>query len=245
MQDHYFVMDGTSADRHQNPDFIRRMFASIAGRYDIANHTLSMGTDWIWRRKAAGIIVKTEPKRILDLATGSGDLALVLRRWCPAAVVIGADFCEPMLREAQRKGMAPLVVADGTCLPFSDAVFDVVTVAFGLRNMASREQALREMARVLRPGGMVMVMDFSLPRPELLLPVYRWYLHHVLPRLAGWLTGRPEAYEYLGDSIEDFPRHEAMLELLKSCGLQEPRQVMLSFGIASIYTACVPQYREG
>ena len=230
-------MEGTSAEQHQNPDFIRRMFASIAGRYDLANHGLSLGMDYLWRRKAARIIALGKPRRILDLATGSGDLALALQAQCPEATVIGADFCEPMLREAQSKGMAPLVVADGTCLPFSDGIFDAVTVAFGLRNMASREGALREIARVLHPGGTAMIIDFSMPRFRVVLPFYRWYLHHILPRVAGWLTGNPGAYEYLGESIEAFPRHEAMLDLVRSCGFEDARQTMLSFGIASIYTA--------
>jgi demethylmenaquinone methyltransferase/2-methoxy-6-polyprenyl-1,4-benzoquinol methylase len=234
-------MNCTRADRHQNPDYIRGMFASIADRYDLANHALSFGIDYFWRRLAARIVSAASPKRILDLATGSGDLALAIKAHCPDAEVTGADFCEPMLRHAQRKGVSPVVVADGTCLPFGDGGFDVVTVAFGLRNMASREIALREMARVLRPGVMVLVMDFSMPVLPVMLPAYRWYLRHVLPKFAGWLTGKPEAYEYLGESIEAFPRHDAMLKLLTGCGFVGPKQVMLSFGIASIYSANVPE----
>lgn len=236
-------MDGTTADRHQNPDYIRSMFASIAGRYDLANHALSLGIDFLWRRRAARIIASAAPTNILDLATGSGDLALALRDACPRAAVVGADFCEPMLREAQQKGMAPLVVADGTALPFADGAFDSITVAFGLRNMSSRERALKEMARVLRPGGIVLVMDFSMPKNPLLLPLYRIYLHHALPRLAGWLTGKPDAYEYLGESIEAFPRHQAMLDLIEACGFERASQHLLSLGIASIYTAYLPASR--
>lgn len=230
-----------NASSHQNPDFIRRTFSSIAGRYDLANHSLSLGIDFLWRRKAAFQVAARCPARVLDLATGSGDLALELRRRCRTAQVIGADFCEPMLREAFRKKMRPLVLADGTRLPFADGVFDAVTVAFGLRNMASREAALQEMARVLRPGGMVLIMDFSLPKIPLILPLYRMYLHHVLPRLAGLLTGKPEAYDYLGESIEAFPRHDGMLRLLESCGFEHTRQHLLSLGIASIYTGDVPE----
>jgi len=234
-------MDSIRKNRHQNPDYIRGMFASIADRYDFANHALSLGIDYFWRRLAARMVTATGPRRILDLATGSGDLALAMMAHCPTAEVVGADFCEPMLRHAQRKGVSRLVVADGTCLPFANDQFDVVTVAFGLRNMASRERALREMLRVLRPGGMVLVMDFSMPVLPGVLPAYRWYLHHVLPKLAGWLTGRPEAYEYLGESIEAFPRHTAMLDLLGECEFVEPKQTMLSLGIASIYCARVPR----
>lgn len=229
-------MESQRAQRHQNPEFIRGMFASIADRYDLANHALSLGVDCLWRLRAARCVAATRPRRVLDLATGSGDLALAIRRACPDAEVIGADFCEPMLRQARAKGLDQLVVADGTRLPFADGVFDAVTVAFGLRNMASREAALREMARVLRPGGLVLVMDFSLPKLPVVRPAYRWYLHHVLPRLAGWLTGKPEAYEYLGESIEAFPRHAAMCALIGECGFERVGQRLLSLGIASIYT---------
>src|SRR5258707_1182878 len=129
--------------------FVRALFSSIARRYDLANHLLSGGLDFFWRRRAARLVQAWKPGRILDLATGSGDLALTLRAACPPAVIVGADFCHPMLRVAQAKGLADLVTADGLALPFDDDVFDVVTVAFGLRNMASWPRALAEMRRVL------------------------------------------------------------------------------------------------
>lgn len=193
--------------------------------------------DFHWRSLAARIVRSWEPRRILDLATGSGDLARELGRHCPEAVVVGADFCEPMLRVAQTKGIDPLIVADGMGLPFRDAAFDVVTVAFGLRNMASWPGALAEMARVLRVGGHLLVMDFSMPRSPLLLKPYRAYLHGLLPRVAGALTGERGAYEYLGESIEAFPRGEAMQTLIESCGFELPTARPLCFGIATIYTA--------
>lgn len=178
----------------------------------------------------------TSPARILDLATGSGDLALALRAASPQAEVIGADFCLPMLEIARAKNVPSLIQADGLRLPFRDALFDAVTVAFGLRNMASWENALREMARVLRPGGFILVMDFSLP-PFPFRPVYRLYLHHVLPRLAAAITGHGEAYEYLGQSIESFPRGGRMLALIESCGFENSRARPLCGSIACIYTA--------
>ena len=177
-----------------------------------------------------------QPDRILDLATGSGDVALTLRRHCPRAQIVGADFCVPMLREAVRKGTAPVVAADGLALPFAPAAFDVVTVAFGLRNMASWPGALREMQRVLRPGGHVLILDFSVPRAPL-RGVYRFYLHRLLPTVADWLTGERGAYEYLGASIERFPAGNAMCALLESAGFAEPRAQALSGGIVSLYTA--------
>jgi len=222
--------------RQQDPEFVRSMFAGISPRYDLANHVLSGGVDAFWRARAARMIAAGSPSKILDLATGSGDLAMALRRACPDAEITGADFCLPMLEVARRKGVGPLVQADGLALPFADASFDAVTVAFGLRNMASWEVALGEMSRVLRPGGRLLVMDFAMPRAGWLAAGYRLYLHHVLPRLAGWLTGRPEAYEYLGESIEGFPRWEDMCKLITRCGFQETESRALALGIAAIYT---------
>ena len=216
--------------------FVRAMFAAIAARYDVANHFLSFGLDFLWRRRAARIVRAWQPKRVLDLATGSGDLALALRAACPEALVVGADFCLPMLRVAQGKGLGQLVVADGMRLPLADGAFDVVTVAFGLRNMESWPAALAEMARVLRPGGHLLVLDFSVP-PAPLRWAYRPYLHHVLPRLAALLTGEKSAYDYLGDSIEKFPCGPAMGALIAGAGFGEANGERLTGGIVSLYTA--------
>jgi demethylmenaquinone methyltransferase / 2-methoxy-6-polyprenyl-1,4-benzoquinol methylase len=142
-----------------------------------------------------------------------------------------------MLEVARTKKVPRLIQADGLNLPFRSETFDALTVAFGLRNMASWENALREMLRVLRPGGFLLVMDFSLPTFAPFLAVYRLYLHHVLPHIAALLTGNKEAYEYLGSSIESFPRGAQMFALLTQCGYEEPKQFPLCFGIASIYTA--------
>lgn len=142
-----------------------------------------------------------------------------------------------MLEEARRKHVPCLVQADGLALPFCGASFDVVTVAFGLRNMASWEKALAEMHRVLRPGGLLVVLDFSLPPRGPIREIYRAYLHHVLPRIAGWTTGRAEAYKYLGGSIEAFPRGPGMAALLEACGFrcEPPRRMCL--GAVSLYAA--------
>jgi len=224
-------------NRQQDPQFIRRTFASIARRYDLANHALSLGIDFAWRARAASIVKGWSPGRILDLATGSGDLAIALAKACPRAEVTGADFCQPMMLEAQKKNFRRLVNADGTRLPFRDGVFDALTVAFGLRNMASWPAAIGEMARVLRPGGHVLVLDFSLPAAPLLRSGYRAYLHHGLPRIASMLTGNRDAYQYLGESIEKFPSGAAMLQLIEAGGFELARAEPLCFGIASIYTA--------
>jgi demethylmenaquinone methyltransferase/2-methoxy-6-polyprenyl-1,4-benzoquinol methylase len=219
----------------QEPRFIQSLFSSIAKRYDVANHLLSGGMDYFWRHHAAKIIQQWQPERILDLATGSGDLALTLQKYCPKADLIGADFCVPMLRQAQRKGFKHVIAADGMALPFADASFDVVTVAFGLRNMASYLDALEEMHRILRPGGHVLILDFSVPPPPLRW-IYRPYLHHVLPKIAGALTGETAAYDYLGQSIEQFPAGERMCQLLCSAGFSGPKAEPLTGGIVSLYT---------
>lgn len=215
---------------------VRALFSSIARRYDLANHLLSGGLDFFWRQRAARLVRSWRPTRILDLATGSGDLALTLRAACPEALIIGADFCHPMLRIAQRKKVPHLVNADGLALPFAEAVFDVVTVAFGLRNMASWPGALAEMRRVLKPGGRLLILDFSIPRAPMVW-LYRPYLHHILPRIAALLTQEKAAYEYLGDSIEKFPHGAAMCGLLEESGLEDANCDPLHGGIVSLYTA--------
>lgn len=212
------------------------MFARIAPRYDLANTLLSLGQDHSWRRYVTTQVAKWSPQRILDVATGSGALATEIRRAVPNASVLGVDFCWPMLTLARRRGLKQLVAADGLALPFRNRVFDVVTIAFGLRNMASWDGALHEMARVLRPGGHILILDFSLPASPL-RALYRLYLHRVLPRLAGVLTGEPDAYRYLGGSIEEFPRGPAMIELVEKAGFREGRARPLSGGVVTVYTA--------
>jgi demethylmenaquinone methyltransferase/2-methoxy-6-polyprenyl-1,4-benzoquinol methylase len=215
---------------------VRAYFSRIASRYDLANHLLSGGLDLFWRITAARTVQEWQPRTILDLATGSGDLALTLRRACPEALLVGADFCEPMLQVARGKGVSHLIVADALQLPFADGAFDAVTVAFGLRNMASWTQALSEMRRVLSPSGHLLVLDFGLPGPPL-LPFYRFYLHKILPVLASLLTGERSAYDYLADSIESFPNAHAMCEKLEGAGYENAQYTPLLGGITALYTA--------
>jgi demethylmenaquinone methyltransferase / 2-methoxy-6-polyprenyl-1,4-benzoquinol methylase len=212
------------------------MFDRIARRYDLANHLLSGGADFLWRRRAVRIVEEWRPRRVLDLATGSGDLALALQRRLPEAAITAADFSPEMLSVARRKGVQETVLADALHLPFPDESFDCVTVAFGLRNMADWSLALREMSRVLRPGGHVLVLDFSMPA-GLLRPAYRFYLHRCLPILASLVTGQKAAYDYLGGSIEKFPAGDEMLRLIEKNGFVLGAVRSVTGGIAAIYTA--------
>jgi demethylmenaquinone methyltransferase/2-methoxy-6-polyprenyl-1,4-benzoquinol methylase len=216
------------------------MFERIAARYDFANAVLSGGLDYWWRRRAAQRVRAWQPELILDLATGSGVLAGRLARSCPRASIVGVDFCEPLLRRAAAAGrLQRLVRADALRLPFADGTFDVLTVAFGLRNMISWADALREMRRVLKPGGHLLVLDFSLPRGWW-GGLYLFYLERCLPRIAGAVSGERSAYEYLAKSISRFPRGDAMLELLRQSGFTEASGTELSGGIVSLYTAATP-----
>jgi demethylmenaquinone methyltransferase/2-methoxy-6-polyprenyl-1,4-benzoquinol methylase len=225
-----------SADISRDPDAVRAMFGRIARRYDLANHVLSGGADFLWRRRAAKIIEGWRPKRVLDLATGSGDLALAIQRRLPDAAIVAADFSPEMLDVARRKGVRETVLADALHLPFETESFDGVTVAFGLRNMADWNLALREMSRVLQSAGHLLILDFSLPMGAL-RPAYRFYLHRCLPLLASLVTGQKAAYDYLGGSIEKFPSGGEMVELIEKNGFAMAAAEPLTGGIATIYTA--------
>ncbi|PYJ28681.1 MAG: bifunctional demethylmenaquinone methyltransferase/2-methoxy-6-polyprenyl-1,4-benzoquinol methylase UbiE [Verrucomicrobia bacterium] len=219
------------------PARVRKMFGSIARRYDLANHLLSCGIDFSWRRRAAEIVAEWRPQTIADLATGTGDLALALRKKLPDAEVMGVDVLPEMLDLAQRKGMRRVVLADAMNLPFNDASFDCVTIAFGLRNLENWAAALAEMLRVLKPNGHLLVLEFSLPTSPILAAIYRFYLHRCLPLLGSFLTRTKSAYDYLGDSIEEFPGGTAMCELMQANGFMRPRFHPLTGGIVTIYTA--------
>ncbi len=221
----------------QDAGFVRQAFAGIASRYVLANHVLSLGIDCLWRRTTARRIAELNPQRVLDLATGSGDLAQAVQSACPQAKVLGADFSVPMMREAQKRHFHRLVAADGLALPFQDGVFDVLTVAFGLRNMASWPAALQEMNRVLRPGGRLFVLDFSIPRIPGIRQLYLFYLKQIMTRIAGWITGKREAYVYLCGSIERFPSGHEMESLICANGFSSATSRQLTLGIASLYEA--------
>ncbi|HAE18137.1 MAG TPA: methyltransferase [Verrucomicrobiales bacterium] len=219
----------------QDPKFVKGAFAKIADRYVVTNHVLSMGTDILWRRKVGRIVSRWNPEHVLDVATGTGDLALEIQKRCPEAKVLGSDFCPEMLAHATEGGVKETKVEDAMNLSFEDNTFDVVTAAFGLRNMEDWQKALREMGRVIKPGGHLLVLDFSQPSGFLRKP-YGLYLNRILPKVAGLLTGQGGAYQYLAGSIGEFPYGEKMIELFKNADFQDCECRSLSGGIASIYT---------
>lgn len=222
-----------------DPAYVHSAFSAIASRYVAANHLLSLGMDIQWRARAVQMVAEWRPQRLLDIATGTGDLALDILRALPEVEVLGVDFCAPMLDIARRRGLENCLQADAMHLPLADGSYDAATVAFGLRNMPDYAAALREFRRVLRPGGHLLVLDLGIPEGIAAAP-YRVYLHRVLPRIAACFAASAEAYTYLGQSIEAFPRGRAFLRLLEDAGYVAPVSVPLMGGIASIYTGQVP-----
>lgn len=227
-----------------DPKAVNSMFARIARRYDLANHLLSGGVDYWWRQRLVRVVRSTRPADVLDLATGSGDVAFALADGLPPGVrITGMDFCQPMLDEAVKKQAAlprrTLITfrqGDGLALPLPDQAFDALTISFGLRNMADRHKALSEMRRVLRPGGRLFVLEFSQPF-FWFRPFYYAYLKGVLPLIAGFVTGDRSAYEYLGGSIEQFPARADLSAEIRRAGFETVRATPLTFGIVALHEA--------
>jgi demethylmenaquinone methyltransferase/2-methoxy-6-polyprenyl-1,4-benzoquinol methylase len=221
------------------------MFGRIARRYDLANRVLSVGIDIYWRFRLVGAVRDSHPGQVLDLATGSGDVAFALARGLPlGARITGMDFCAPMIAEAEAKkaahpGTYPGVEfrqGDGLAMPLADASFDAVTIAFGLRNMADRSKCLSEMRRVLRPGGRLFVLEFSKPWPWL-RPLYDLYLRHVMPAVAAAVTGDRSAYDYLCGSIAAFPDVGGLSAEIRSAGFAEVSAIRMTTGIVALHAA--------
>ena len=220
------------------------MFARIAGRYDLLNHLLSGNTDRRWRRLVARELSDSlkEGARVLDVACGTGDLALELAG-AGRAEIVGLDFCRPMLEIAARKSGArdaprgvAYVEGDALSLPFADGTFDAATIAFGLRNLSSVEGGLRELRRVLKPGGRLAVLEFSRPVVPGFRALFQFYFAHVLPRVGGLLSGSRGAYEYLPDSVSRFPDQRRLAALMSAAGFERVRYRNLTGGIAALHT---------
>ena len=219
------------------------MFARIARRYDVANHLLSCGVDFRWRRKLVKAVRLAEPHAILDLATGSGDVAFALSHGLPETVqILGVDFCQPMLDEAEIKkhsrhyANVSFQQGDGLALSLADNSYDAVTISFGLRNMGDLRKSLGEMRRVLRPGGKMFILEFSRP-VRWFRPFYYFYLRRILPGLAQLVTGDRAAYVYLNETIEQFPGRHALSEEIRAVGFTEVNSRALTFGIVALHEA--------
>jgi demethylmenaquinone methyltransferase / 2-methoxy-6-polyprenyl-1,4-benzoquinol methylase len=225
---------------------VSRMFASIAGRYDMANDIMSLGIHRLWRRELLKRCRLAPGMRALDCATGTGDLALLLkRRVGPGGVVTAVDFCEPMLelarRKAQRQGLGvEFSTADVLDLPYNDGAFDAATIAFGVRNIAPPIKAIASMARVVKPGGRVLVLEFGLPRNAAWRWLYVNYSRYVIPRVGGLLTGNRNAYTYLHNTSTTFPSGEEFARLMRQTGrFTRVEAVALTGGVAYVYVGDV------
>ena len=221
---------------------IQKMFASIAGGYDRANTVLSLGIHHLWRKKLVRLSGAKLSDRVLDCATGTGDLALEFKRTVgPTGKVLGTDFCPEMLEHAPAKAFdahltVDFEVADVTALPYDDNTFDIASISFGIRNVENPLQGLQELARVVKPGGRVMVLEFGQMSTPVVKQVYEFYSQRVLPKIGGIVTGKPDAYEYLQKSSSKFPSGDAFIELMKKTeAFSEVRFFPVSFGVAYIY----------
>lgn len=228
----------------KSSDRVRQMFGQIAGRYDFLNHLLSLGIDHYWRWRTVRLVAPSGPLPILDVCTGTGDLALAYDRAAGGkTAIVAGDFCLPMLEIGRKKAVKigadsriKFIEADAQALPLDSNAFQIVCVAFGLRNVADTDRGLAEMSRVCAPGGHVAVLEFSTPTWQPFKAFYGWYFRNVLPRI-GRLFAREsgDAYEYLPTSVGEFPQGEALAERMRAAGLGEVRRYPLTLGVATLY----------
>ncbi|BAX80899.1 bifunctional demethylmenaquinone methyltransferase/2-methoxy-6-polyprenyl-1,4-benzoquinol methylase UbiE [Labilibaculum antarcticum] len=227
-------------------DQVALMFNNIARKYDFLNHFLSMGIDKLWRKKAVKLLQSLQPKQLLDIATGTGDFALACLKLNPDKVT-GIDISTEMLAVGREKiakkklqDKIELFEGDSEDIQFDDNSFDAITVAFGVRNFQNLEKGLQEMNRVVRPGGKVVILEFSKPKKFPVKQFYNFYFFNILPLWGKMVSKDSSAYTYLPESVGAFPDGENFLEIYKSCGFEDTEQIKLSFGIASIYIGTKP-----
>ena len=214
-----------------------KIFDRIAKRYDFLNGFLSLGIDRVWRRI---LISKVKPgKTLLDVATGTGDLVLALAKRFPKTHMVGLDLSKEMLKRAEQKKKINMDLVfchgDAQNLPFSDASFDTVTIAFGIRNVPNARLGLKEMLRVLKPGGQLLILEFSLPNSRLLRRLYLFYFRHILPRIGAFFSGDSEAYRYLNETVEQFPYGHAFRNMMTEAGCIYTHFTPLTVGICTLY----------
>lgn len=219
------------------------MFNNIAGKYDFLNHTLSMGIDKGWRKKAIAAIQEVNPKKILDVATGTGDLAIAAAKLQPD-IIIGVDIAEQMLEVGRKKlieqrldQLISLNVGDSEQLPFEDNTFDAITCAYGVRNFENLEAGLKDMNRVMRTGGKVAILEFSRPKQFPVKQAYQFYFKHLLPLFGKMVSKHSSAYSYLHESAMAFPEGKDFCTILEHCGYKDAKARPLTFGITTLYTA--------
>lgn len=225
---------------------VTEMFDDISSHYDFLNHLLSFQIDKIWRRKTSRIVASHQPTAILDVATGTADLAIRMAKDMPAASIIGVDLSEKMLeigrqkiKQEQLDQRIKLMTADAEDLPFEDNHFDAVTVAFGVRNFEHLETGLREMLRVLKNNGLIAILEFSHPKNGIVKGPYRCYSKHILPKVGRAFSKHPKAYSYLPSSIEAFPESEDFVRLQNGLGIDEVKKETFCGGIATLYHGVV------
>jgi demethylmenaquinone methyltransferase/2-methoxy-6-polyprenyl-1,4-benzoquinol methylase len=238
------VPDKTNA-ANEHAGRVREMFSGIAKRYDLLNHLLSGNVDKRWRRIVAERVrekLSSSNARVLDVACGTGDLSLTLFE-ITGARVVGTDFCRPMLEIAARKSSSPIpwIEGDALELPFRDGSFEAVTIAFGLRNLASVEGGLAELRRVLKPGGWAGVLEFSRPANAVLRPVFGLYFTKVLPLMGGLISGSRYAYTYLPASVQKFPDQHELSLLMQRAGFDHVQFENLTGGIAALHMGRRPE----
>lgn len=228
---------------------VRQMFGEIAERYDFLNHLLSLNIDRYWRWRTVRTVPPKPGMKILDMCTGTGDLALAYNKAAHGkAEIIGADFCHEMLTIGYDKGRKigasekiSFVEADAMRIPLGNDQFDIVCVAFGLRNVAETDAGLSEMTRVCKPGGKVAVLEFSTPQWQPFKAIYGWYFRNVLPKIGQWLARNTKsAYNYLPESVGEFPQGEELTGMMGKAGLSEARFMPLTFGVATLYVGTKP-----
>lgn len=221
---------------------VRQMFDAIAPSYDRLNHLLSFNLDRGWRRRCVRMATKSKPAAVLDMATGTGDLAFALARKLPQSKIVGADLSPEMIRVARDKSAkrkegsrVEFSVGDGEALGFGDGAFDCATIAFGIRNYQDIDAGLREFARVLRSGGELYVLEFSTPTGKIFAPLYRFYFHRILPIIGGLVSKDKQAYTYLPGSVDEFPEKSIFLQMMCDAGFAKAESMRLMRGVAFIY----------